>query len=94
MRPDGSQKTEVTSSLGQTNDWNVAGKHVYVLDRGHNDLLRAAFDTEKWETAAHFGRRQDGPSGVAFALPNDESFAIYSSVTRNIETLMLADGFR
>jgi Tol biopolymer transport system component len=95
MRTDGTGSAEVTSALPATNDWNIGGHSVYILDYKNLDLLRAPFGQSNFKKAYDFNESNfPSGSGAAMAMPNDESYAIYRKVTRSVNTLTLIEGFR
>jgi serine/threonine protein kinase len=95
MRPDGTGEEKVVNGGLDANLWNVSSRNLLLLNPKDHNILRIPFEGGKPEPIYQFD-----PSvvvtggGTAFAVPNDESYAIYRSVTRSINTLMLIDGFR
>jgi len=95
MRPDGSEETEVNGELPGTNFWNIGGRSAYWLDHRSGDLMRAPFSGGSSEMVYRFNdaNRPSG-GGTTVAVPADESYAIYRSATRSVNTLMVIEGFR
>ncbi|SPE35714.1 hypothetical protein SBA3_230027 [Candidatus Sulfopaludibacter sp. SbA3] len=94
MHPDGSGETLVRDGV-YTNLWTMGGSGVYVIDDNSNDLLRAPFGGTVFEKVLHFDdARAPAGGGNCLALPRDESYLIYRSVVRSVNTLMLLDGLR
>jgi len=95
IRPDGSGETLVSSDLAGLNYWNIGGRSLYMLDQRSLDLLRAPFGSTAFETVYRFNdTNRPGSGGTAIAVPSDESYAIYRSETRRVNTLMVTQGFR
>jgi Tol biopolymer transport system component len=95
MRPDGTGEEGVAHGSVDSNSWNLSGHGLYVLDSKNRTLIRVPLDGAKPETVRQFTAATfpEG-GGAAFAVPNDGSFAIYRNVTRQVNTLMLIEGFR
>jgi Tol biopolymer transport system component len=95
MRPDGSQETQVAGNVGDNNLWTIGGRSVYLLEPSNLDLMRAPFGSTAFEKVYHFDpSNRPASGGMAIAVPNDESYAIFRSVGRSVNTLMLIEGFR
>jgi Tol biopolymer transport system component len=95
MRPDGGGEEKVNAEVIGENFWTLGGRNLYLLEPKNLDIVRAPFGSAKFETVFHFtDANRPVTGGTALAVPADESFAIYRSVTRSVNTLMLIDGFR
>jgi Tol biopolymer transport system component/predicted Ser/Thr protein kinase len=95
MHPDGRGEEKVPADVIGQNFWNIGARSIYVLEPKNLDIVRAPFGSTRFETVFHFNEtNRPGGGGAAIAVPNDESFAIYRSATRSVNTLMLIDGFR
>ena len=93
MRPDGGEETPLVDGIFPDH-WSVGGRHVFFLTPD-GDLRRAAFGSSTVETIFHFqGRGIPTGGGTAIALPADESWMIYRTMTRASEALVLIEKFQ
>jgi Tol biopolymer transport system component len=94
MRPDGSEETLVRDGIAPDH-WIVGGHHVFVLTPS-GDLERAAFGSSALETIYYFAGGAGVPvgGGTAIALPPDENWMIYRTITRLTGALVLIEKFQ
>ena len=94
MRPDGSDETTMYEGIG-VNFIAMGGRHLYVLDPGKRQLMRAVLGDTALETVHQFDV-DNAPigGGTCIGVPRDESKLIYRREVRIRTTLMLIDKFR